>query len=778
MRSRLHGCVSDWPAWCNEEGMASSLVEENSTANDLTPRPGIYAAAWNLPLVGARIVSGIGLVVLIIGFLRPAAFAYEHLSFPLMVPATAVGLMLAGCSFMLLARDRRTANRTTLAIARSMAVLCAAIGGVTLAARIAADWSAAIDDLPAPGFWGLRPAPNTAFNLMLLGLALYALSSRREGVRRMARRQSAMVLVVSLLALVGHGYGASMLYGSNGVRGMTVSTALAFTVLALGVLFYDLERGIASIFVSESPGGRLLRRLGPAAIAVPPLLGWIRLNAEAIGLVDDAFGLSIFVVTLVVVFQWLLVRQAAALHFFDIDRSRLHGAERAARAEAEAARHAAERARRDADEANQAKSLFLATMSHEIRTPINAIVGYSQLIELGVAGPVTAQQREYLGRLGATSEHLRGVVDDVLDLAKIDAGGMTVARDVSLTGSLVTSALDLVRPQASAKEVRIADLTAGATDEPFIGDEHRVRQILVNLLSNAIKFTESGGAITIDARQLHAPPPSSDLHGNGPWTAVSVTDTGIGIAADQHAFVFAPFHQAERGNTRKQGGTGLGLTISRRLARLMAGDLTLESTLGVGSTFTLLLPAASPHDRAISPPAVGVHVRPVAASSRVHGLAEVGMGLRERVEEVLASYAARIRTDAALPGAADLRRSEIEDHQLSFLADIAQTLVVVEETGGVDSDLLRDGSTIQRVVAELHGAMRQRRGWNEAQLDREYVILDDEIAAVVRRRVPEGMGDVTLALDVLHRLVERAHGIGVNALRRAAEAKDRVAEGA
>lgn len=133
--------------------------------------------------------------------------------------------------------------------------------------------------------------------------------------------------------------------------------------------------------------------------------------------------------------------------------------------------------------------------------------------------------------------------------------------------------------------------------------------------------------------------------------------------------------------------------------------------------------------------------------------------------------AARLRADPAFPQAAHLRRSELEDHQLSFLADVAQTLVVIEETGGPESDLLRDGSTIQRIAAELHGAMRQRRGWTESQLAHEYAILGEELAAAVRRRVPEGAGDVSLALEVLARLIERARATGLAALRRAAESE-------
>ena len=453
-----------------------------------------------------------------------------------------------------------------------------------------------------------------------------------------------------------------------------------------------------------------------------------------------------------------------------LERARLFAAERVARSESEAARLAAERARRDADEANQAKASFLATMSHEIRTPINAILGYSQLMELGIAGPVTEKQRDYLARLAATSEHLRGLVDDVLDLSKIDAEQMTVARRPGLTGALVAASLDLVRPQASGRSIRLVDCGPGDPGEAFIGDEHRVRQILANLLSNAVKFTEPGGTVTVNCGRLEATPPATELHGEGPWTFVRVHDTGIGIAPEEQGRIFEPFHQVDRSHTRQRGGTGLGLAISRRLARLMGGDLTLESAPGAGSTFTLWLPAVAIDDDGIETAAArGARARQEVGADREHGLAEVGHRLRGHLDDIITAYALRLRTDAAFPQVASLRRSEVEDHQLPFLADLAQTLIVIEETGGPESDLLRDGSTIQRVIAELHGAMRERREFTEAQLEREYQILHEEITAAVRRLVPDGTGDMTFALGVLERLVARARELGLESFRRERE---------
>lgn len=442
----------------------------------------------------------------------------------------------------------------------------------------------------------------------------------------------------------------------------------------------------------------------------------------------------------------------------------------------------AEGARRRAEAADRAKSEFLATMSHELRTPINAMVGYTQLLDMGLAGPVTAQQRDYLSRLSASSEHLLALVNDVLDLARLDAGRMPVVREPATTARVVEAALALTLPLAEAKGVRLVDESAGTPGVGYVGDETRVRQIVVNLSSNAVKFTPPGGTVSVACGVVSDAAPGARLSGGGPWAFLRVSDTGMGIAPAHQAAIFEPFTQAEQVNEvggrsqgpyrRTQGGTGLGLTVSRRLARLMGGDLTVESELGRGATFTLWLPApaadAADGSDPERPGERGARALRAAASYRVHGLAEIGEYLRERVGDVLEAYAARLRRDPGVPRAAALRRSDLEDHQLSFLADAAQSLVVIEETGGLASELLRDGSAIQRVVAELHGRARHRQGWTEDQLEREYAILGEELEALVRRRVPDGTGDASTALGVLRRLVERAAVTARRALRHAA----------
>jgi two-component system, cell cycle sensor histidine kinase and response regulator CckA len=247
----------------------------------------------------------------------------------------------------------------------------------------------------------------------------------------------------------------------------------------------------------------------------------------------------------------------------------------------------------EAEAANRAKSEFLANMSHEFRTPINAIVGYAELLRLGIPGEVNEGQQNYLDRIRTSSQHLLTLVEEVLDLAKIESGRIDVVREHALVTEPVLAALSLVEPQVAEKQL---ELVNECVDPPvcyFLGDADRVRQVLVNLLSNAVKFTESGGRLTISCDTQSRGADGARLRGHGSWLRIHVEDTGIGIPPDRLESVFEPFVQVEEGRTRTRGGTGLGLTISRDLAHLMGGDLTVQSEPGKGSRFTLWLPAAT-----------------------------------------------------------------------------------------------------------------------------------------------------------------------------------------
>jgi signal transduction histidine kinase len=237
------------------------------------------------------------------------------------------------------------------------------------------------------------------------------------------------------------------------------------------------------------------------------------------------------------------------------------------------------RARRSAEQASRAKSSFLATMSHELRTPLNAIGGYVDLLQLGIAGPVTEQQQRFLERVNRAQLHLLALINDVLDFARIDAGRIDYRLASLRVRAAVADAVALVQLQADDKGVILS--TRPGPDHAVLADPERLRQILLNLLSNAIKFTERGGRIEIGWREQ-----------NG-RVEVSVTDTGIGIPADRLGIIFEPFLQVDGDLTRVRQGAGLGLAISRDLARGMGGEIRVASEPGEGSTFVLSLPGAA-----------------------------------------------------------------------------------------------------------------------------------------------------------------------------------------
>jgi signal transduction histidine kinase len=233
-------------------------------------------------------------------------------------------------------------------------------------------------------------------------------------------------------------------------------------------------------------------------------------------------------------------------------------------------------ARRQAEEANSAKSQFLATMSHELRTPLNAIAGYTQLLALGVRGAITPEQREDLDRIDRSQRHLLSLINDILNFAKIEAGHIAIENEPLKIAKIMNGLKEFVEPQLREKALSFSVVNE-CDDGTALGDEDKVRQILINLLSNAIKFTAERGMIKVHCRI-----------DDGSFK-VNVIDDGLGIPKDKLDAIFEPFVQVGRDFSSPQGGTGLGLAISRDLARRMGGDLDVVSELGRGSTFTLTL---------------------------------------------------------------------------------------------------------------------------------------------------------------------------------------------
>ncbi|MCC5824451.1 MAG: response regulator [Phycisphaerales bacterium] len=241
-------------------------------------------------------------------------------------------------------------------------------------------------------------------------------------------------------------------------------------------------------------------------------------------------------------------------------------------------------AKEQAEAASRAKSEFLANMSHEIRTPMTAILGYADLAIEERDDP--AARARHLGVIKRSGEHLLCIINDILDLSKLDAGEMSAARDEVCPEQLCRGVVDMLRVQADSKGLDLRFEYDGAAPGAVISDAIRLRQILLNLVGNAVKFTDKG-SVTVRL--------SYDAHTAA--AIVRVEDTGVGIKGHDLEQIFMPFHQADSSATRRHGGTGLGLAIARRFARLLGGDIAVESRPGHGSVFTLTFHAEAPAAR-------------------------------------------------------------------------------------------------------------------------------------------------------------------------------------
>jgi signal transduction histidine kinase len=240
----------------------------------------------------------------------------------------------------------------------------------------------------------------------------------------------------------------------------------------------------------------------------------------------------------------------------------------------------------DAETANVAKTAFLRAMSHELRTPLNAIGGYIDLLDMGLRGPVTESQHADLGRVRTNQLHLAALVTEILNFARVGSGSVSYAVSDINGRDALRHAVELIEPLIGQQGL-VFDGISGDSSVVARADPEKVTQILVNLLSNAIKFTPAGGHMSAEVAAQ-----------DDTTVTLTVSDTGLGIAPEKLETIFEPFTQLKEGLADRKGGIGLGLSISRDLARAMKGDLTVESTEGKGTRFTLFLPRANERDKA------------------------------------------------------------------------------------------------------------------------------------------------------------------------------------
>jgi PAS domain S-box-containing protein len=397
--------------------------------------------------------------------------------------------------------------------------------------------------------------------------ALVSATSSRDVIAAVVEHGAAAMSAAGCVVALRSSDGRSIeLLGTDGMPPDVADEWKSFAIGAPTPLSYVARTGTPLFLESADDWHRhfpelskLADSVGHESNAVVPLV----VDGESIGALGMAFEHAHHFSDDERAFAITLGRQCALA----LERARLLEAERAARSEADAA--------------NQVKTQFLATMSHELRTPLNAIGGYAELLELGIHGPVTEAQRDVLNRIQRSQHHLLSLINNVLNLVKLETHHVRYdLTDVSL-GMVLDFVSEATGPQRRAKHLSY-DTSGCARELAVRADPEKLRQILLNLLSNAVKFTDDGGAIAIACAADRG------------TVRIHVSDSGIGIAAEQQEKIFEPFIQVDRRLNRPMEGTGLGLAISRELARGMSGELAVESRLGEGSTFTLSLPAAAP----------------------------------------------------------------------------------------------------------------------------------------------------------------------------------------
>jgi signal transduction histidine kinase len=425
---------------------------------------------------------------------------------------------------------------------------------------------------------GRRMSPHTASVMVLLGLSLLAVDRRGWGTTR-SQLLALGAMLIPLTVLLGYAFAEHRIYQLGSGVGTAPHNAVAQLVLALGILFLRPDQGPVATVTSVAAGGVMARRLLfagllPLAVGVVVDLGVRRGLVEA-RLAWPLFAMAMMVSLTAVV--WRAARESNRLHQEQVRAWKQAGEE------AELQRRlAAENARLAGAAATAARERedVLAIVSHDLKNPLatmrlSAAVLQQKLARLpggeALVGRVAAMDR--------AAVHMVGLITELLDAARLDAGQpLAVDPRPEPVGDIIGEALALLEPQATRRELRLVQhLTPGLV---ALCDRERILQVLANLLSNAVKFTPAGGRVTVRC---------AAVADDAARLAIEVHDTGVGIPTDRHDAVFEPFVQVGRALNNPGEGTGLGLAISRDLARGMGGELTVESAVGVGSVFRLVL---------------------------------------------------------------------------------------------------------------------------------------------------------------------------------------------
>jgi signal transduction histidine kinase/CheY-like chemotaxis protein len=352
---------------------------------------------------------------------------------------------------------------------------------------------------------------------------------------------------------------------------MSLTCVVGFVYLGAGILLARPRKGFVALVLADSPGGFVARRLiAPAALA-PLFFGWIAVQGVSLGFYDGSFAAGFIVISSMIVICIMTTHAVLELNRVDVERKRLSQA-----------RLRADAREVGALEASRLKSEFVANVSHELRTPMNGVLGMTSLL---LDSTLDHEQREHVETIRQSGDALLTLVNEILDFSKIEAGKIVLEQKPFSLANCVDEVVNLLALNARRAGVNLISFIEPHVLPAYMGDTSRVRQVLVNLIGNAVKFTEKG-EVTL---RVTSEPVSDNVY----RLEFLVSDTGAGISPEAIGKLFRPFQQGDASATRKHGGTGLGLTITKRLVELMGGEVTVSSTLGVGSTFrfTICLPS-------------------------------------------------------------------------------------------------------------------------------------------------------------------------------------------